>query len=461
MTLWDIIRVKTFILDPLERFRKVIFGIFNVCIFIFFRNDSKRPDQAIYIPRQRRDETSKELNKEKAVKSVSTNKKFDETKTISCTNVECTKKKANHVADNNSTGVETLFQNMNLKDSILLHRAEARSAEVVAAKMSLEILNATLDVLPSAISELQIKRPERNSRRRRQQLSGNETLLPGMATNFVNIAIENALELMKSVKLYEKNITASSTFKSNQPETHSAGIELANSSKEVIEENKSIAEDNSEPVRNSKEVNDSCSKAPIVNSNRDPKEIEKSQSKTKHSTDSPKKGKSAGKNSKNKNNKISKALTDKSKDEKPIRYGSKLKKNKKKNNDIQTPPAAKEMSETSNSSKSLVPEEREETKLEESNTENLVEELDDWDANWTEDGECLNKDMVDEVHILTVWNEKFESVLWFNLFLLISQLSSLTGIKNPSMEKAEGIDYLNFTPTKKIELDAGGMSWNI
>lgn len=50
----------------------------------------------------------------------------------------------------------------------------------------------------------------------------------------------------------------------------------------------------------------------------------------------------------------------------------------------------------------------------------------------------------------------FNKVIIFKLLYFDFQLSTLTGIQNPVIENAEGIDYLNFTP-KPIELDAGGI----
>lgn len=403
------------------------------------RARSKRPDQAIYVPKRRINvsakdtknesqtektdakDTKKVLQKERTEKSL---RPVSEKPTCKITDV---KKEAQSNLSKDDIKVEKLaakLDHLNLKENFVeKHIITTKSTEAIAQKMSEEILHSIFDVLPSKLSRL--KAMQNNERQRvvhvqQAHVKLEEMLLPGMATNFVNLAIENALELIKSVKKYESRVpvctrnegllkfankcskqilveSIQDNLRCNEEKPSDSVIEksegLINSKQDDldIEESENLKTDGDKckdevgDKNNDKDVK--CDKKTKV--------IETPPSQKTRTANTSKKGKATkNKKTKNKNNKDTMDSTEKvSKNEKPVKYGNKVKKVKKNNVEPVSDKEEKDLVETRNQLKTTV----DKTKLKDSTAENREEEEDDWDANWTEDGECLNENMLQEV----------------------------------------------------------------
>ena len=247
-----------------------------------------------------------------------------------------------------------------------------------AEKISFDILTISVDDLKKR--QLKLKESKRSSERYQVQL---DRVLPEIAANFVNLAIENAMQLLKSVKLYEKrNSCVVENLEVNRNQiTPDKEIQPEKSESLVEDENKlqlnKDKERQSEKIKNCTKDENSIDKAAPDISSKEltiTKQSQEKQTKTKSKT------------SKKTNSKKTKKL-----------------KNKQQNNDAKVD-REEEPKIAPTTTNNQLPVKIMTTKEEEIFCDDeMKDDLDDWDSNWTEDGECISEELKNEVKIMIIY----------------------------------------------------------
>ena len=328
---------------------------------------------ARYVPKHRRcelplSEAKSKQKKEKPKKQATPRKSKNQKEVEEKKNSQ--EKQSAPVELNNKIPLKSQISDVSLEESKTHHHAN------YAEKMSFEIIKISLEDLKKR--KLKSKEKKRTNDYHKAQL---DRILPEIATNFVNLAIENAMQLLKSVKLYEKRnssvvekLDALSIQNeiSTETETH-----IENCENSISKENNSQIDDDEETQpeksKNCSKI-EKCNDIVKINPNISSKKLTeisekpsdkqtKSKSKTSKKTNSKKPNKSKNKRQKN-TEKVEKVEEEEKKEENMIAASI--------NNKLPL--------------------------KEEAICEDEKDDLDDWDSNWTEDGECISEEMKNEVN---------------------------------------------------------------
>ncbi|XP_066924205.1 enolase-phosphatase E1-like [Clytia hemisphaerica] len=414
------------------------------------RNVKKKPDQAIYVPRHRRNgspiaedknkhnkptDDSNQKKKVRKQKDLKNDKKFEssEQELLSSSNKE-----------HNLNEKEPLKRKISNENTINTEHVKNTKLILDCAKCLAERLSQSIisDTYQNLRENAQHKKPKRKIPKV-EVIVRQERVLPGIANNIVNLAIENAMQMITAIKIYDRkkefNIDSAASLKSTQTEVASQNlpeVKPDTDNKPTTEVEQAPCNDKVEDLDDKVTKEIKSTQKPVMETKKEAEiEILESKKETHGSEITTIDKELDAKPSKKKktSNMVKKdesVRPSKSKSKK----GKKLKKqnnHEKENKDTDKSKKVVEIEPVVNGidEKSL-PGKKEIVNDQGAEEQEGDDTLDDWDANWTEDGECLSEDMKKE-------------------------LSMLTGIDKPNIENAEGIDYLNFTPTKNIELDQG------
>ena len=252
-------------------------------------------------------------------------------------------------------------------ENILYH------ANIAAEKMSNDILIKSFEDLKNG--RLKSRRKNKSYSYQKVRL---DRILPEIATNFVNLAIENAMQLLKSIKKESSPLVENLDVEHSEQRERKALVEMdCKPSEDLVVDVKDLLEDRKveEKVHSIPGIpaNKSLTKPPEHSVLPDDKET-KSQSQ------------------------ISKKKS-KSKKPKKLKKGS-----RKQQKDDKSDERTAEI-------ENAVPEEESKlpvaTTCEVEDCKDTNDALDDWDSNWTEDGECLSEEVKKEVDFLFLSAKKF------------------------------------------------------
>ena len=334
----------------------------------FFRNGAKKPDMAIYVPRHRRNESPRReenSSNEKSLKSTKKEEKQNKSNAVKLkendksmqsnhlNNVKdiqnCTLSSDFSIIDNENLS----FLKLSLDEKCCSSNRLEHCANIIAERLSEEVIAKSLESLRTRKMKIELRNRSPN-----YQKMLLDRILPEIATNFVNLAIENAMQLMKTINVYDKKKTI----------VH----KLDSSKLESISSNKEIT--NTKTLKDGKIMDEKI--LPIPSDLPHETRTDHTQKKQSVSKDTVKTKSKDVKKSKSKKVKKSKKSTTHHKDTK--------------NEQNVTGNCIATSSNIENSSSQMV---------DDTSADNADNVDDDWDSKWTDDGECLSEEMKKEVFL--------------------------------------------------------------
>lgn len=304
------------------------------------------------------------------------------------------------LSSENTTGNESVKNTKSILDC----------AKCLAERLSQSIISDSFQSLKE--KNLLQNKPQRNILKVEVQVR-QERVLPGIANNIVNLAIENAMQMIKAIKIYDRK----KEIKNDSND--SSQIEIASQSLPKVKKdtnNLTKPATKVEKVANSDKVKDLDDKVTKKNNStnkqttdikkEDKKEISESEHEIQDNETAALKKELDAKNKLPKKKKTS-DIGKKDESVRPSKSKSKKGKKLKKQNIHEKENKELHKNENGNENQPVVNgvddckkslHEKEEIVNDQGKEEEEREDtLDDWDANWTEDGECLSEDMKKEV----------------------------------------------------------------